>query len=345
MTTTANTPPFTRVMSGMRPTGKLHLGHYWGVLHNWVSLQHQYPSFFMVADWHALTTKVHDTQALKDNTTAMVLDWLAAGVDPNVATVYVQSHVPQIAELALLLSMVTPVKWLETDPTLKDMVALLRASDANNLPEGSHLTHGLLGYPLLQTADILTLRADAVPVGSDQVAHLEVSRDIARRFNHTVGQPLFAEPKPLLTPTPLLTGLDGRKMGKSFDNAVFLSDTEADTLAKVKTAVTDPARQRKTDPGSPEACVAVFPLHQQFSSASEVEEVRANCTSAGWGCMACKQLLATNLNTALAPLRERRHTWEAQPNAVTELLDQGRGKAKQEADMTLAAVREALHLP
>jgi len=300
----------------------------------------------MVADWHALTTKVHDTQGLQANTLAMVLDWLAAGVDPNVATLYVQSHVPEIAELSLLLSMVTPVKWLETDPTLKDMVALLRSGDASNTqPEGSHLTHGLLGYPLLQTADILAVKGDAVPVGSDQVAHLEVSRDIARRFNHTTGQNIFTEPQPLLTPTPLLAGLDGRKMGKSFNNAIFLSDTEADTLAKVKTAVTDPARQLKTDPGTPEACVAVFPLHQQFSSAEQVAEVRHNCTTAAWGCMACKQLLATTINTAMAPLRHRREEWASNAGAVTGILHQGRTVARQAAGETLAAVRDALHLP
>ena len=265
------------VVSGMRPTGKLHLGHYVGVLRNWVELQHRHDCFFFVADWHALTTKYMDTAQLRAHVLEMAIDWLAAGLDPAKATLYVQSAVPEVAELHLLLSMMTPSKWVETDPTLKDMVAMMRGQgappstasggDAVDADLGE-LTYGLLGYPILQTADILAVKGTQVPVGKDQLAHLEISRDIARRFNHITGSAVFAEPRPLLTDVPMLTGLDGRKMGKSFNNAIFLADSEDETWQKLRVAVTDPARVKKSDPGNPDDCVAIYPLYPVFAPAA-----------------------------------------------------------------------------
>lgn len=338
------------VMSGMRPTGRLHLGHYVGVLRNWVRLQHDHPCYFMVADWHTLTTKLDDTTQLAAFSREMVLDWLAAGLEPERCTLFLQSSIPEIAELQLLLSMATPVKWLETDPTLKDMVAMLRGNTQDGQPgEGSEttpgLSHGLLGYPVLQTADILSVDGTLVPVGQDQVAHLEISRDMVRRFNHEVGELVFREPRPLLTEVPMLRGLDGRKMGKSFNNAIFLSDSPAETIAKVKTAITDPQRVKKTDPGNPDECTGIYPLYPLFAQdEAEVEQVRVECSQALRGCMTCKLQLAERLNEHLAPLRERRQQYEADPAQVDALLCQGRERVRAEASRMLSHARRALRL-
>lgn len=342
------------VMSAMRPTGRLHLGHYLGVLKNWVRLQDQHACYFHIADWHALTTRYDETAELQTYIYEMALDWFAAGLDPRKATVFVQSRVPEIAELHLLLSMMTPSKWVETDPTLKDMVAMLRkgkaeggeadGEESGGLTEGGELTYGLLGYPILQTADILSVRGELVPVGKDQLAHLEISRDIARRFNHVVGEAVFPEPKPLLTEIPLLTGLDGRKMGKSYNNGVFLADDEDTTWHRIKAAVTDPKRVKKTDPGDPKDCVAVFPWYEMFTDEATRAVVAEECSTAARGCMACKKQLAEVVNEMLRPIRERRRELEKDPAQVSAWLEEGTQRAREACAATMANARKALHL-
>jgi tryptophanyl-tRNA synthetase len=328
-------PPTAKVvMSGMRPTGRLHLGHYMGVLKNWVSLQEQYPCFFMVADWHALTTKYDDTDSLRDNIIEMALDWLAAGIDPKKATMYVQSSIPEEAELHLLMSMITPAKWVQTDPTLKDMVAMLHED----------LSYGLLGYPILQTVDILSMRAGLVPVGKDQLAHLEISRDIARRFNHLYQTDLFVEPRPLLTETPLLIGLDGRKMGKSYNNAIFLSDSADETWSKIKTGITDPARVKRTDSGNPEKCEVIFKYYEAFAPQDVQALAAEECRTAMRGCMDCKKILAEMVNAQLAPMRERRALYAADRAQVVQILHEGAEKAREVCQDTLHRVKDVMKL-
>ncbi|MFM7390158.1 MAG: tryptophan--tRNA ligase [Vampirovibrionales bacterium] len=337
------------VMSGMRTTGFLHLGHYLGVLTNWVHLQNQgLDCYFMTADWHGLTTKQTDGEGLAHWRRECVLDWLAAGVDPTKATIYAQSHIPEIAELHLLLSMITPNKWCETDPTLKDMVALLRNRSDAEAGQSSEamgeLTYGLLGYPVLQTADILSMGASLVPVGKDQVAHLELSRDVARRFNHLAGQTVFAEPRPLLTEMPTVLGLDGRKMSKSYDNGIFLSDDEATTLAKVKKGVTDTNRIKKTDAGTPSLCSGIFPMYQTLATPEVLATVTQECETATRGCMACKTQLAELINETLRPMRERRQALQADPDTVEAILKAGAEKAREPASKKLRIVRKVFHL-
>lgn len=322
------------VMSGMRPTGKLHLGHYMGVLRNWTQLQEQYPCHFSIVDWHAMTTKYDDTHALQDHIYDMALDWLAAGIDPNKAMMYVQSQIPEIAELHLLLSMLTPAKWVQTDPTLKDMVAMLHED----------LSYGLLGYPVLQTVDIIIVRGNLVPVGKDQLAHLEISRDIARRFNHLYGVDFFAEPRPLLTDTPLLIGLDGRKMGKSYNNAIYLSDTADETWQKIRTAITDPARIKRTDPGNPDQCEVVYQYYKAFASSEDQQQTAQECRTATRGCMDCKKHLAELINTQLAPLRERRALYASDRAQVEQILQAGAQQARQTAQETMTNVRRLMKL-
>lgn len=329
-------PPATAkvVMSGMRPTGRLHLGHYIGVLKNWVALQERYPCFFSIADWHALTTRYDDTSALRDHIYEMALDWLAAGINPDKAVMFVQSSLPEVAELHLLLSMLTPVRWVQTDPTLKEMVAMLHED----------LSYGLLGYPVLQTVDILSVRADLVPVGKDQLAHLEISRDLARRFNHQYQTKLFAEPRPLLTETPLLVGLDGRKMGKSYNNAIFLSDPADEVVRKVKTGITDPARIKRTDPGTPELCEVIYKYYEAFAPEEARVLAADECRSAARGCMDCKKILAELINETLAPLRERRALYADDRAQVERLLKQGSEQARAICRETLREVKIAMNL-
>lgn len=328
------------VMSGMRPTGKLHLGHYVGVLKNWVTLQETHTCYFSIVDWHALTTQYDETDALQTNIDQIFIDWLASGVDPAKATLFLQSWVPEIAELHVLLSMLTPVKWLETDPTLKDMVAMVRGGE--NPTEV--LNYGLLGYPVLQTCDILTVLGEYVPVGKDQLAHLEISRDMARRFNHLYQTELFPEIKPLLTETPLLVGLDGRKMGKSHGNAIYIDDSAEETVKKVKTAITDPGRIKREDPGTPEACVAVFPYYQIFADSAEVEVTRQECMAAQRGCMDCKKRLADIVNETMRPVRQRGDAYAADRGQVLGLLKEGSERARAVAADTLRHVRKAMKL-
>jgi tryptophanyl-tRNA synthetase len=325
-----------RVLSGARPTGKLHLGNYVGAVSNWVKLQDEYECFFFVADWHALTTDYADTSKVKENSLEVMLDLLAAGLDPERCTLFIQSHVPQHAELYLLFSMITPLGWLERVPTYKEQ--------QENLKEKDLSTHGFLGYPVLQSADILIYKADFVPVGEDQVPHVELTREIARRFNSLYtakGQGVLPEPKPLLTPSPKLPGTDGRKMSKSYGNTILLTDSESVVRQKLKTMVTDPARIRRTDPGNPDVC-PVGDLHKIFSSPETMAKVNAGCRSAGIGCIECKSWAADALVALLAPMQQRRKKYEENPRLAWDILEQGSAKARQVADATMTEVRAAM---
>ena len=318
----------------MRPTGKLHLGNLVGALQNWVKLQDDYESFHFVADWHMLTTDYADTANLHANTWEMVADWLAGGLDPEKATFFIQSLLPEHAELHLLFSMVTPLGWLERVPTYKEQLDNIKDRDLH--------TYGFLGYPVLQAADILMYKAQYVPVGEDQVAHVELTREIARRFNSFYGR-VFPEPRVLLTPTPKLPGTDGRKMSKSYDNAIFLGDAPDVVSSKLATMITDPARKRRTDPGNPDVC-PVFDLHKVFSSSETIDRVNRECRTAEIGCLDCKKLLAQHLNESLAPIQERRKPYEQNPQRVWDILEAGTAKARQVAQATMAEVRAAVKL-
>ena len=348
-----------RVLSGMRPTGRLHLGNYMGALYNWVKLQHEYECYFFIADWHALTTDYADTALLQENIREVALDFLAAGLAPEL--IFVQSDIKQHAELDVLLSNLTPLSWLERVPTYKDQQEELKEKDL--------ATYGFLGYPLLQSADILLYKPEFVPVGQDQAAHVEITREIARRFNHIYGSKASAavrdarsdkeklaaemqndtlvevlpEPKVLLTPSPKLPGLDGRKMSKSYKNAIFLADTEPDVRSKLKTMVTDPARVRRTDPGNPDVC-PVFDLHRVFSSETIQQEARQGCTTAGIGCIQCKGWLADAVLRELEPMHERRAQYASNTALVNDILDQGAVRARRTADETMGQVRDAMGL-
>jgi tryptophanyl-tRNA synthetase len=334
-----------RILSGMRPTGRLHLGNYLGALKNWVDLQDSHECFFMVADWHALTSDYADPSLLRANMREVVLDWLGAGIDPERCTVFVQSLVKEHAELALLFGMFTPLAWCERNPSYKDQIIQLSNKDLE--------TYGFLGYPVLQAADILIYRAEVVPVGEDQLPHLEITREIARRINFMHGgpiepvsnvplNPIFPEPEALLSPAPKLPGLDGRKMSKSYGNAINLSDSADAVTAATKQMVTDPARVRRTDPGTPEVC-SVFAYHKLFTPA-RVEEIAADCRSAAIGCMDCKKILAASLNSMLDPIRERRAHFEAKPAEVSQILEAGTSHARTEAQATMTILRDRLNL-
>jgi tryptophanyl-tRNA synthetase len=324
----------SRILSGMRPTGKLHLGNLAGALSNWVKLQDHYESFHFVADWHMLTTDYADTSELQANIREMVTDWLAAGLDPEKATLFVQSGVVQHAELHLILSMITPLGWLERVPTYKEALENIRDRDIH--------TYGFLGYPVLQTADILVYKADGVPVGEDQVPHVELTREIARRFNSFYGR-VFPEPQALLTPTPRLPGTDGRKMSKSYNNAIYLSDAPEVVNRRLATMVTDPARKRRYDPGNPDVC-PVFDLHKVFSGPEVIDRVNRECRTAEIGCLDCKRLLADAVNRTLHPIRERRKLYEQEPQRVWDVLERGTEKARQVAETTMGEVRKAVRL-
>ncbi|WP_446745671.1 tryptophan--tRNA ligase [Silvibacterium acidisoli] len=327
-----------RVLSGMRPTGKLHLGNYMGALYNWVRLQHEYECYFFIADWHALTTDYADPSKIPGNIKDVALDFLAAGLDPEACTIFVQSKVPQHAELHLLLSMITPLSWLERVPTYKDQQEQLKEKDL--------ATYGFLGYPLLQSADILLYQPDFVPVGQDQVAHVELTREVTRRFNQFYqgkAGDILPEPKVLLTPSPKLPGTDGRKMSKSYGNTILLSDPEPVIRQKLKPMVTDPARVRRTDPGNPDVC-PVFDLHKVFSSAEVQLQAREGCTTASIGCIQCKGWVADAVVAALAPVQERRAKYETDPGLVTEILEAGNLKAAVRAEVTMREARVAVGL-
>jgi len=320
------------VLSGMRSTGKLHLGNYVGALDNWVRMQDEYQCFFEVADWHALTTDYADTSRVKQNSLEVALDWLAAGLDPEKSVIFIQSHVPAHAELHLLFSMITPLGWVERVPTYKEQRENIKDKDLG--------TYGFLGYPVLQSADILIYKADVVPVGEDQVAHVELTREIARRFNGFYGE-VFPEPQSLLTPAPKLPGTDGRKMSKSYGNTILLTDPEAVVRQKLKTMVTDPARVRRSDPGNPDVC-PVGDLHKIFSDRATMEKVNPGCRSAGIGCIECKSWAADALVHLLNPMQERRKKFEENPRLAWDILEAGTELARQTAGETMDDVRAAM---
>jgi tryptophanyl-tRNA synthetase len=369
----------------MRPTGKLHLGNLVGALQNWVKLQNEYESYYFVADWHMLTTGYENTLDLRQDTWEMVTDWLACGLDPNKATFFVQSRLPEHAELHLLFSMVTPLSWLERVPTYKEQLENIRDHDIN--------TYGFLGYPLLQAADILMYKANYVPVGEDQVPHVEFTREVARRFNLAFGEleptddavrqrmtrdssdqatalansrqgfragsldnraawlndglgrliPIFPEPEALLTSAPRLPGTDGRKMSKSYGNAIFLTDTRDVVSKKLAGYMTDPARKRRTDPGDPNVC-PVFDLHKIFSTREDTDRINRECRTAEIGCVECKRIAAGHLSNFLAPIQQRRKTYEQCPQKVWDVLEDGTRKARTVAQATMAEVRAAVKL-
>jgi len=323
-----------RVLSGMQPSGLLHLGNLLGALENWKSLQEHYDCYFFVADWHALSTNYADTSRIKEFTQELLFDMLATGIDPNRSTVFVQSTVPNHAILYLLLSMIVPIPWLERNPTYKEKQEEIKERDLS--------TFGFLGYPVLQAADILLYKPDYVPVGKDQLPHLELTRELARRFN-SLYQPVFPEPKELLTQFPKVLGTDGRKMSKSYGNTINLSDTEPVVRQKLKTMVTDPARVRRTDKGNPDVC-PVFDFHKIFSSASVIDEVNNGCRTAAIGCIDCKKQVADAMVDRLQPLWDIRATLKAKPAVVQEIIQEGSQKASHFSSQTLEEVKESMKI-
>jgi len=322
-----------RILSGMRPSGRLHLGHLVGALANWAALQDEYECFYMVADWHALTTEYENPSEIKNNIREMVIDWISSGLDPQKSTMFVQSHVLEHAELHLLLSMFIPLSWLERCPTYKQQQQELKDRNLS--------TYGFLGYPVLQAADILVYKAEAVPVGEDQLPHLELCREIARRFNFLYKE-TFPEPQALLTKVPKLLGTDGRKMSKSYDNSIFLSDPPELIREKVGSMVTDPSRIRTNDPGHPDICT-VYGLHTIFSS-PKIDSIIADCKSGKIGCVACKRILSEALIKKLKPIQDKRKRLEANPEEIAEILENGRLKAQKITRETLKEVRKAVGL-
>jgi tryptophanyl-tRNA synthetase len=322
------------IVSGMRPTGRLHLGHFHGALENWLRLQQEYQCYFFVADWHALTTDYATPQGIQQNTLEMVMDWLSIGLDPARAVIFRQSQVKEHAELHLIYSMITPVPWLERNPTYKEQIKELTGKDLS--------TYGFLGYPVLQAADITIYKANKVPVGVDQAPHVELTREIVRRFNQLY-QPIFPEPEVLLTEAQKVPGLDGRKMSKSYGNAVFLSDTPQEIDQKLSRMMTDPARVRRSDPGEPEKCPA-FQLHKIYCTPEEIEQVSMGCRTAGIGCLECKKVMIKHVIDDLAPFREKRVHYEKKPAEVEKILAEGTDVAQQAAAATMTEVRGTLGL-
>ena len=327
------------IVSGMRSTGKLHLGHYLGVIQNWVQLQDKYDCYFFVADWHALTTKYDKTDELRQHILEVVMDWLACGIDPEKSTIYVQSLVPEIAELNIYLGMITPQNWVERDPTLKDMAKILKTKEGQN----SQINYGLMGYPVLMSSDIMMFNAHCVPVGIDQVAHIEITRDIARRFNNLYGE-FFNEAKPILNHCSLICGLDGNKMGKSFNNDIKISDTAEDTSKKVMSAITDRSRLRKDDPGHPDDCEVAFKYWTIFGSEDEIETVKCECEKGLRGCAQCKRQLGDKINATMAEFRERRKYYEEHPEEVERIIQEGSAKARARAQEVLKEVRKLIRM-
>jgi tryptophanyl-tRNA synthetase len=321
-----------RILSGMRPTGPLHLGNLHGALSNWIELQEQYDCFFFIADWHALTSDYEDTSSIAANVRNMMIDWLSVGLLPEKCTLFVQSHIKEHAELFLILSMITPVPWLERNPTYKDQIVQLSNKDLS--------TFGFLGYPVLQAADIVIYKAFGVPVGVDQVPHVEITREIVRRFNYLYGK-VFPEPEAILTKTPKILGLDRRKMSKSYDNAIYLFENPDDISSKVSRMITDPQRARKNDPGNPEVC-NVFEFHKLYSDKTTVDTVNEECRTAGIGCVECKKMMAKNLIRALDPIRGKREYYEGKPELLDEIFAAGSNKARKIAQKTMEEVKSAV---
>jgi len=327
-------PEKKRILSGMRPTGPLHLGNLHGALANWVKMQEQYDCFFFIADWHALTSDYEDTASISGYIHNMLIDWLSAGLSPDKSTLFIQSHIKEHAELFLILSMITPVPWLERNPTYKDQIVQLSNKDLS--------TFGFLGYPVLQAADIIIYKANGVPVGVDQVPHVEITREIARRFNYFYGN-VFPEPESILTETPKILGIDRRKMSKSYNNAIYFSDSPDEIAAGVSKMLTDPQRARKSDPGDPDVC-NVYEFHKFYSDSKTVDRINQECRTAKIGCVECKKIMAQNLIKALEPMREKREYYEARPQLVDDIIKDGCDKAQRVARRTMAEVRAAVKL-
>ena len=325
-----------RILSGMRPTGKLHLGHLHGALKNWVNLQEsgKYDCFYFVADWHAVTSEYSSMEGIKDNAVNMVIDWLSVGLDPQKSTLFVQSAVKEHAELFLLLSMITPLAWLERNPTYKEMKTELANKDLS--------TFGFLGYPVLQAADIIMYKAYGVPIGVDQLPHVELTREIARRFNFLYKE-IFPIPEPLLTSVPKLLGIDGRKMSKSYDNSICISDRGKTLQQKISSMFTDPQRMRKTDPGNPEIC-NVFSFHGLYSSPDQVKEIDAACRKAEIGCTDCKKMLAKRVAEELSPVHERMDYYTSHLDEINTIIEEGNKKATKIARQTMDEVRAAVKI-
>ncbi|ULA64791.1 MAG: Tryptophan--tRNA ligase [Nitrospira sp.] len=329
------TAPRKRVLSGMQPSGLMHLGNYLGALENWKALQEDYECFFFVADWHALSTNYADTGRLREFVRELLIDWLAAGIDPNRSTVFVQSRIPEHAILHLLFSMMTPVSWLERNPTYKEKQDEIKEKDLS--------TYGFLGYPVLQAADILIYKPDFVPVGKDQLPHLELTREIARRFNDIYKKPVFPEPKEHLTKFPKVLGTDGRKMSKSYGNTINLSDTEPVVRQKLKTMVTDPARVRRTDPGNPDVC-PVYEFHKIYSPPDVQAQIDRDCRTAAIGCIDCKKQVADKIVARMMPIWDARASLMSHPSRIDEIVQDGSARAEKIAKATLAEVNEAMKI-
>ncbi len=327
-----------RVVSGMRPTGRLHLGHFHGAIKNWIAISQKAECFYFSADWHALTSEYKDTSGIAQAQREMFADWIAAGLDPERCTLFIQSQVKQHAELFLLLGMVTPLGWLERVPTYKEQQEQLAEKDLN--------TYGFLGYPALQTADVALYGADAVPVGQDQVSHLELAREIVRKFNHTFGKgekPILVEPHAYLTEVPKILGTDGRKMSKSYGNAIELGEDPESARKKIMAAVTDPARKRRNDPGNPDIC-GIYYLHKAYSPSETIDLVNRECRTAGIGCVDCKKLLLQNLIPSLEKHRAARAALDREPGRIEALVQLGTQKATRVAEETMDRVRAAVKL-
>ena len=323
-----------RIVSGMRPTGKLHLGHVHGALNNWRSLQDDYECFYFIADWHALTSEYERTGIIKESTRDIIIDWISVGLDPKRSVFFIQSSIKEHAELHVIFSMVTPLSWLERNPTYKEQ---LKEMAQKNL-----YTYGFLGYPVLQAADILMYKANGVPVGEDQSPHVELTREIARRFNHFYGE-VFPLPEVLLTPEAKILGIDRRKMSKGYDNAIFISDPKEVIEKRVRAMITDPQRARRSDPGRPGYC-NVFTFHELYTDKEKVQEIDTACRNATIGCVECKQTMAASLNAALEPIRAKRRELEASPETIDAIIEAGNRKARKIARGTMEEVREAVKI-
>ena len=325
-----------RIVSGMRPTGRLHLGHVHGALNNWRSLQKDYQCFYFIADWHALTSEYEHPEIIKESINDVLIDWIAIGLDPEESVIFVQSSIEEHAELHLIFSMITPLSWLERNPTYKEQLKEMAQKDLH--------TYGFLGYPVLQAADILMYKAHGVPVGEDQSPHVELTREIARRFNHLYSN-VFPLPETLLTPEAKILGTDRRKMSNSYNNAIFISDSKETVTTTVADMITDPQRARRFDPGRPDFC-NVFSFHELYTDKEKVKvkEIEEGCRSASIGCVECKQMMASNLNRALEPLREKRKELEANPQIIESIIDEGNRKARKIARNTMEEVREVVKI-
>lgn len=323
-----------RIVSGMRPTGNIHLGHLHGALLNWKSLQDEYECFYFIADWHALTSEYAHPEIIRETTYQIIIDWISMGLDPEKCTFFIQSQIKEHAELTLIFSMITPLSWLERNPTYKEQLKEITQRDL--------YTYGFLGYPVLQAADILIYKANGVPVGEDQAPHVELTREIARRFNYLYGD-VFPVPEVMLTPTSKLLGIDRRKMSKSYENAIFLKDSMEEIDQKVSQMITDPQRARRDDPGNPEVC-NVFSFHEIYTDEATVQELKEKCRSAGIGCVDCKELMGSNLKKGLQPIRAKRLELESNMKQVIDIMEAGNEQARSIVRKTMAEVREAVKL-